>query len=88
MVTEKADSQGKQLNLGWVYMKSVKDIEIYGKRVLVRVDYNLPMDEKSDITDDTIILCKGCRETDCNNDPSKCIILVCGRKLLLFLFYV
>lgn len=36
-------------------MKSVKDLEMYGKRVLVRVDYNLPMDENSIITDDNRI---------------------------------
>ncbi|WP_022664630.1 phosphoglycerate kinase [Desulfospira joergensenii] len=36
-------------------MKSVKDVEIRGKRVFVRVDYNLPMDEKGNITDDNRI---------------------------------
>ncbi|MCP3899425.1 MAG: phosphoglycerate kinase [Desulfobacteraceae bacterium] len=33
-------------------MKSVRDIDVFNKRVLVRVDYNLPMDEAQTITDD------------------------------------
>ena len=36
-------------------MKSVKDIDVQGKRVFVRVDYNLPMDERLNITDDNRI---------------------------------
>jgi phosphoglycerate kinase len=36
-------------------MKSVRDITVEGKRVFVRVDYNLPMDEKANITDDNRI---------------------------------
>jgi phosphoglycerate kinase len=36
-------------------MKSVRDIDVQGKRVFVRVDYNLPMDEHSNITDDNRI---------------------------------
>ncbi|MBF0376098.1 MAG: phosphoglycerate kinase [Desulfamplus sp.] len=36
-------------------MKSVKDIKVSGKRVMVRVDYNLPMDENLNITDDNRI---------------------------------
>ncbi len=36
-------------------MKSVKDITVTGKRVFVRVDYNLPMDEQGKITDDNRI---------------------------------
>ncbi|HHY47569.1 MAG TPA: phosphoglycerate kinase [Firmicutes bacterium] len=31
---------------------SVKDIDVRGKRVLVRVDFNVPMNEKREITDD------------------------------------
>lgn len=31
---------------------TVKDIDVRGKRVLVRVDFNVPMDEKGEITDD------------------------------------
>ena len=36
-------------------MKSVREIEVNGKRVLVRVDYNIPMDDAGNITDDNRI---------------------------------
>lgn len=36
-------------------MKSVRDIMVEGKRVFVRVDYNLPMDDQGRITDDNRI---------------------------------
>ncbi len=32
--------------------KTVKDFDVAGKRVLMRVDYNVPQDEKGNITDD------------------------------------
>ena len=35
--------------------KSVKDIELTGKRVLMRADFNVPLDDKLNITDDTRI---------------------------------
>ncbi|MBN3038450.1 MAG: phosphoglycerate kinase [Candidatus Omnitrophica bacterium] len=35
--------------------KTIKDLDIKGKRVLIRVDFNVPMDEKQNITDDTRI---------------------------------
>lgn len=35
--------------------KSVKDAEVRGKRVLVRSDFNVPLDEQGQITDDTRI---------------------------------
>jgi phosphoglycerate kinase len=36
-------------------MKSVRDLDLAEKRVLVRVDYNLPLDEHQAITDDNRI---------------------------------
>lgn len=36
--------------------KSIRDINVAGKRVLMRVDYNVPMDEHEQITDDTRIV--------------------------------
>lgn len=33
--------------------KTVKDVEVAGKRVLVRVDFNVPFDKEDNITDDT-----------------------------------
>lgn len=35
--------------------KSVKDIDLKGKRILVRVDFNVPLDENLNITDDNRI---------------------------------
>lgn len=32
--------------------KSIRDIDIKGKRILVRVDFNVPLDEQQNITDD------------------------------------
>ncbi|MBC2693897.1 MAG: phosphoglycerate kinase [Desulfobacteraceae bacterium] len=36
-------------------MKTIKDTAISGKKVLIRVDFNVPMDEQQNITDDTRI---------------------------------
>jgi len=36
-------------------MRSIKEIEISGKRVFIRVDFNVPLNERSEITDDTRI---------------------------------
>ncbi|MBF0201224.1 MAG: phosphoglycerate kinase [Desulfamplus sp.] len=36
-------------------MKSVRDFDVSGKKVMVRVDYNVPMDDHGNITDDNRI---------------------------------
>ncbi|MCP4487581.1 MAG: phosphoglycerate kinase [Gammaproteobacteria bacterium] len=33
-------------------MKTIRDVDITGKRVLIRVDFNVPMNEQAEITDD------------------------------------
>ncbi|MBP2629294.1 MAG: Phosphoglycerate kinase, partial [Firmicutes bacterium] len=35
--------------------KSIKDIDVAGKKVFIRVDYNVPMDKAGNITEDTRI---------------------------------
>jgi len=34
------------------YKKTIRDIDLNGKRVLLRADYNVPLDDKGEITDD------------------------------------
>ena len=36
--------------------KTIKDIDLKNKRVLVRCDFNVPMDENQNITDNTRIV--------------------------------
>ena len=37
---------------GMLNKKTIRDMDVQGKRVLVRVDYNVPMDDEMNITDD------------------------------------
>lgn len=41
--------------MGMLNKKTIKDLEIKGKKIIVRCDFNVPIDEKGDITDDTRI---------------------------------
>ena len=36
--------------------KTVKDVNLAGKRVFVRVDFNVPFDEKGNVSDDTRVV--------------------------------
>lgn len=56
--------------------KSVRDIEIKDKRVLIRVDFNVPMDSEFDISDDTRIKEALPTINYCIDNGAKNIILV------------
>lgn len=56
--------------------KTLKDIEIKNKRVLIRVDFNVPMDKEFDISDDTRIREALPTINYCIDNQAKNIILV------------
>ena len=39
-----------------VRKKTIRDVDVAGKKVLIRVDYNVPMDAEQKIIDDTRIV--------------------------------
>lgn len=57
-------------------VKSVKDIDIHGKKVLIRVDFNVPMDGELNITDDTRIREALPTINYCIDNGAKYIVLV------------
>jgi phosphoglycerate kinase len=50
-----AKRENKRAALRDEIMKTIKDIDLSGKRVLIRVDFNVPLDEYQNITDDSRI---------------------------------
>lgn len=57
-------------------VKSIKDIDIKGKRLLIRVDYNVPLDDDGNITDDIRIRESLPTINYCIDHGAKSIILV------------
>ena len=42
--------------MGYYNKKSITDIDVTGKKVIVRVDFNVPFDKEGNITDDKRIV--------------------------------
>jgi phosphoglycerate kinase len=57
-------------------VKTIKDVELENKRVLIRVDYNVPMDDTHTITDDTRIKESLATIEYCIDHKAKYILLV------------
>lgn len=57
-------------------VKSVKDVEIAGKRILIRVDFNVPMDDEFNITDDTRIRAALPTINYCIDSNARSVVLV------------
>jgi len=57
-------------------VKSLKDIEVKDKRILIRVDFNVPMDAHHNITDDNRIREALHTINHCIDNQAKSIILV------------
>ena len=55
--------------------KTIKDFDIKGKRVLMRVDFNVPLDENREITDDTRIKAAIPTIKEAVNAPAKVILM-------------
>ena len=46
---------GREYYMGMFDKKTIEELEVRGKRVLTRCDFNVPIDEEGNITDDTRI---------------------------------
>jgi phosphoglycerate kinase len=57
-------------------VKSLKDVEIKDKRVLIRVDFNVPLDSHNNITDDNRIKEALYTINHCIDHEAKSIVLV------------